>query len=451
MNPNNNNMTSIIQTRSQKLIQTEYLKSQQIRENEEKVGINTKELKKLDHVTKIVEQLQINQNHILKTINDVILSNQTKSKEIEIQNCIIQELKSTTQKQENEIKYLKQNCTLTNKDQSEEVKIKNKIINEMKTTIEVQAEEIKCLHNKISSILTTSRPMLIQNHTLIKASNEPIKTYNRYEVLSSITDDTTNYKKSPQVSLKNIVKNSSTIPKLVKNVKPNQFTPNVNMRTSLKNINIYSDSHGRHVSKLIRKEISSHTTITGIVKPGAQYNDVLPRNFTPDEETCIIIMGGTNNMHSEYGYEKLYKDINDTLRDVNFKKNNVIMCTIPKRYDLPLNHPINQKVSLINSYLNESTLNMKKVSVIDLGNFERKHFTNHGLHLNYQGKKLLSNILIKQILTLFPNKPTLNQLSSPTNGLINNEQTSRKQQILSYSDVTKSQIQHNEKNFVSHW
>ncbi|KAG8293926.1 hypothetical protein J6590_007591 [Homalodisca vitripennis] len=72
----------------------------------------------------------------------------------------------------------------------------------------------------------------------------------------------------------------------------------------------------------------------------------------------------------------------------------VCITTIPQRYDAHKNNPIHDDIALVNNYIREITIRMKNVHLIYLDVLRRCHFTTHGLHSNYRGKKTLSYMII---------------------------------------------------------
>lgn len=177
-------------------------------------------------------------------------------------------------------------------------------------------------------------------------------------------------------------------------------------------------------------------------------------------------MAGSNDFNSEENYGKLF----NTLNAKYFKNCNIFMCILPKRHDLPLNHNINQKVSLINHYLSASTLKMKNVTLIDVSLLDRKYYTLHGMHLNYKGKLLISNILLRQMQDYTPHEhilctPTLPntsvnkedicsaQLHSYSKAVQLTKEDIGKRRNLDVLDTSKDiqNLQYQQKTFVSHW
>lgn len=72
------------------------------------------------------------------------------------------------------------------------------------------------------------------------------------------------------------------------------------------------------------------------------------------------------------------------------KKNVVCVTTIPPRYDLSSRDPQQDDLAILNNYIKELAARINNVHVIDLQTLKRVHFTKHGLHMNYKGKRKLS-------------------------------------------------------------
>lgn len=307
------------------------------------------------------------------------------------------------------------------------------IIGQMKTTIEVQTEEIICLKNELLDV--RSKKDWFKN----KLPKEPFVTSNRFAVLSTLTENET-----PHCEIKQ--KNTTSVSCKHERAKPPALTKSKNKTDSSKRMNstksisfpfkrvtLLSDSHGRHLAGLLKKKVPEGTEITGIVKPGGKYSDIMPKRFTPNPNECFIVMAGSNDLSSEENYGKLYTKVDTTLNDENFKKMHVMLCTLPKRHDLPQYHDINQKVSLINNYFKKSTIKMKNVTLVDISSLSETLHTKHGQHLNYKGKNFISNVLLQHMQERTPCQPASNVPLRPSE----HKQATCNKQLFSYAEAVQ--------------
>ena len=69
------------------------------------------------------------------------------------------------------------------------------------------------------------------------------------------------------------------------------------------------------------------------------------------------------------------------------------MLDIPHKYDLSDNSYVNKDIKTFNSKLKNTVKLFKHVTILEL-NFNRRCFTQHGLHLNGCGKGLLAKQML---------------------------------------------------------
>ncbi|KAG8312513.1 hypothetical protein J6590_023120 [Homalodisca vitripennis] len=107
-------------------------------------------------------------------------------------------------------------------------------------------------------------------------------------------------------------------------------------------------------------------------------------DFT-DRGIVILPIGQQRNI-----YTHLERCITSKLRTAK-----VVVSTLPHRHDLPAQHPINRETSLINAYIEELCVRQSGVEVVDFNRIGRGAFTNHGMHLKPQCKRLLAELLME--------------------------------------------------------
>lgn len=168
-----------------------------------------------------------------------------------------------------------------------------------------------------------------------------------------------------------------------------------NKVTQIKKVTLVADSHGRNCSKWLQEKLGEAYMVQVITHPGAPFKYISGsatencRAFTTDD--TIVVMGGANDINENVACVSNL-NINELLN--KSRNTNIVVIPVPYRYDKPLMNGNIQKTNeaLINSVKNES-----HVKYIDLLNFERSEYTNHGLHLNKKGKihlcSLIANII----------------------------------------------------------
>ncbi|XP_046668196.1 uncharacterized protein LOC124359478 [Homalodisca vitripennis] len=109
----------------------------------------------------------------------------------------------------------------------------------------------------------------------------------------------------------------------------------------------------------------------------------------------MVIIAGTNNILKK-STEEIYSNLERNLQSLT-KERTVHVTTIPNRYDTNPIDPTYHDINIANNYIKEIAVRMDNVHIIDLDELGRDHFTRHGLHLNYRGKKKLSYMIIDSL------------------------------------------------------
>jgi hypothetical protein len=72
-----------------------------------------------------------------------------------------------------------------------------------------------------------------------------------------------------------------------------------------------------------------------------------------------------------------------------YTNTNILIVNIPLRYDLAMNSPLNLEIQDFNTNLGKRAKLLSHVDLVEM-NFNRKYFTEHGLHVNNVGKEGLA-------------------------------------------------------------
>jgi hypothetical protein len=164
------------------------------------------------------------------------------------------------------------------------------------------------------------------------------------------------------------------------------------------NINILADSHGRGLSQQI--SLKSNYQVFGLTKPGAKVKDILRTSTTKslaEQNECTILLMGSNDVSSN--------EANNMLRVLKeyLDKNShsdLLLCTIPLRYDLPAWSIVNKEIKKTNSKIVKLSKIYNRVKVIDISNLGRRFYTVHGQHLNVLGKRILVDRILAKVSVL---------------------------------------------------
>jgi hypothetical protein len=96
---------------------------------------------------------------------------------------------------------------------------------------------------------------------------------------------------------------------------------------------------------------------------------------------------------------------------------NVVVLSIPTRYDLAHESIVNKEIKKANIDLMRICNRFRNVKVLDIGNLSRNYHTRHGQHLNNSGKKYVMHELSKIIICENrKNQPNIIVLGDPNQG-----------------------------------
>lgn len=94
---------------------------------------------------------------------------------------------------------------------------------------------------------------------------------------------------------------------------------------------------------------------------------------------------------------------------------NVIVTTLPPRYDLPEWSCVNKEITRTNLKLIRFCAKFGNVTLIDINKYERNCFTRHGMHLNKRGKIMLASNINDALVNESSNKSVI-VLGPPSQG-----------------------------------
>lgn len=171
-------------------------------------------------------------------------------------------------------------------------------------------------------------------------------------------------------------------------------------------LSLYSDSQGRGMATEIMKISKEKIKTLGTVMPNASLLQVTEAAKGTLSNVTVLI-GGTNDTQSDR-LTPIYEKLEEKLVDLS-KDRPVIITTVPKRYDLNLNHPIHMKMEILNNYIRELVIRIKSVHLIDLDHLKRYHFSSHGLHLNRAGKLKISYLIVNTLNHIFQSTKILSK------------------------------------------
>lgn len=248
-----------------------------------------------------------------------------------------------------------------------------------------------------------------------------IKLHNKYDCLQDPSQD---QPLTEHVQLIETEKLSSNIAeeiilaskKLKKNTfmqtKPNTDVKNITRKSKSK-VLVLADSHGRYLASNLKKVLAHENPreISSIFKPNANFEEVvkdaaaLTRTFS--KEDYLIVLGGSND--SIDSAAKTIINCTKKLLEAT-KHTNIIMCSIPHRYDLT---GVNDKISLLNMAIENLVESREHAVFMSISDLPRYCYTRYGLHYNKNGKMRVAYMIKDLLLPGISRKPGL-QITAET-------------------------------------
>jgi cell division protein FtsB len=181
-------------------------------------------------------------------------------------------------------------------------------------------------------------------------------------------------------------------------------------KTLRKKVLLLSDSHGRGINNFLSKSITEDFFVCGNVYPGAKLDQIMENTLTKKELSALtkndyaVIIGGTNNFDRKSTVrdaDLFLEKLKNLIKEFN-KKTNFIVSTVPYRYDL-------SHWSVENILIKQHNVDIRKLCreegcmVVEFWSVPRRFHTNHGLHLNNQGKRQVA-LRISNLIRELENK-----------------------------------------------
>jgi hypothetical protein len=167
---------------------------------------------------------------------------------------------------------------------------------------------------------------------------------------------------------------------------------------------LIGDSNLKGYACNIQSLLSDNYTLYSIVKPGSTTSEL--KESAKEEvsqlshDDVIIICSGTNDFEPNK-FAVTFHNI------MNFVKNNdhtnIILLRVPFRYDRPNSISVNRNISVLNRKLQKLVKAFPHTSFLKTDK-NRNLSTNHGLHLNKLGKKLVQHQIASLLHSIFKQK-----------------------------------------------
>lgn len=169
-------------------------------------------------------------------------------------------------------------------------------------------------------------------------------------------------------------------------------------KSSMKRVFILSDSHGRQLSEILREKCSGDIQVISTVKPNAKFCQVVNEvgNLGLSSEDHVLLLAGANDVYSGEHFNVL-DNLKPTLQALRPAR--VVLGGIPFRKDVPLCHPLNEHIMLVNLFLNDTANSTQDVQFLDLSGLSNRCYAKSGIHLNIAGKKILSSRFLSKLFS----------------------------------------------------
>jgi hypothetical protein len=169
-------------------------------------------------------------------------------------------------------------------------------------------------------------------------------------------------------------------------------------KSQKRKIVLLGSSHGQDIGPMLQEKLGTEYEVTSIFKPNAPLANVIEDlgNLGKDltRQDNIVIMGGPgNSLDSNYHYS-IEEDLNFIAESTSHT--NVRLVNHLRRHDKPW---MNKKVRSVNIRLDRALLGhrMSHIGVIDTTTIVREEYTNHGLHLNWRGKRKRTLLIARKL------------------------------------------------------
>jgi lysophospholipase L1-like esterase len=166
-----------------------------------------------------------------------------------------------------------------------------------------------------------------------------------------------------------------------------------------KRVVLIADNHGKDLPTKLTNRLSPDYNVTAQLYPGARLETIVDSAAgiadNLSRKDTMIIMGGSNNFYTRSSpdtVQYLLRELKRFVKSYNGRVN-IILTTIPYRYDLEENMVINKLIAEFNMGVRLISMEAN-IPYSELWNLERRYHTRHGKHLSRMGKnKYASNIV----------------------------------------------------------
>lgn len=172
-----------------------------------------------------------------------------------------------------------------------------------------------------------------------------------------------------------------------------------------KKITLMTDSQGKDLANYLHGSIGNTFNVHAHVQPGAPLSRVVESIESSslellNKEDWVITIGGCNDISNLQkkninSYTSCFKNIINSLENQieQLKNTNLIIATIPYRYDLHNRDQRHGLVAKVNCDIRNLVHQHNNVHLLDLYLLEQFYHTKHGFHISRRGKRRVSQLI----------------------------------------------------------
>jgi hypothetical protein len=171
----------------------------------------------------------------------------------------------------------------------------------------------------------------------------------------------------------------------------NGYNKSVHLNTDMPRVVLIGDSRIKGFENLLRSMFNREYYLFSLLQPGSNSN--IPKESVKEAvkqlymNDFLVISRGTSNFDSD-NFTSTFQNISNYLRSIT--NTNILLLSIPYRFDLPIQFAVNKKIIMLNNKLQKLVRKLPHTSFLDSNN-GRQLFTRHGLHRNKLGKRLVTS------------------------------------------------------------
>jgi len=170
-------------------------------------------------------------------------------------------------------------------------------------------------------------------------------------------------------------------------------------------VKIIGDSHLKGSAATINQYLNTKFEVSSFIKPGACTNQLVHSQemefMSLGRKDVIVINVGLNDIgNNNTKRNEILVMMTQFMQKYN--NTNIIVVNIPHRHYLAKDSRAKFEIQAFNAKLSKIAKSFRHFALVTM-DFNREHFTKHGLHLNNAGKEGLAKLIASQIDKLINN------------------------------------------------